>query len=75
MYTLQSQPYRKSRLANDSINFHDKQPPLPLPETNRSPLKINGWKMYFLLGPGLFSEATCEFQRVYLIPKTSQNYL
>ena len=25
------------------------------PETNSSPLKINGWKMNFLLGPGLFS--------------------
>ena len=25
------------------------------PETNESPLEINGWKMNFLLGPGLFS--------------------
>ena len=24
-----------------------------------SPLKINGWKMIFLLGPGLFSGPTC----------------
>ena len=30
-----------------------------LPETNSWPLKINGWKMNFLLGPGLFSGANC----------------
>ncbi len=30
-----------------------------LPETNSLTLKINGWKMHFLLGPGLFSEANC----------------
>ena len=30
-----------------------------LPETNSSPLKMHGWKMMFLLGPGLFSGASC----------------
>ena len=26
-----------------------------LPGTNSSPVKMDGWKMNFLLGPGLFS--------------------
>ena len=30
-----------------------------LPETNSSPLKMDGWKMSFLLGPGLFSGVNC----------------
>ena len=30
-----------------------------IPETNSSPLKMDGWKMNFLLGFGLFSEAKC----------------
>ena len=30
-----------------------------------SPLKINVWKMNFLLGPGLLSGANCWFQGVY----------
>ena len=30
-------------------------PIVTLPETNSSPLKIDGWKMNFLLGPGIFS--------------------
>ena len=30
-----------------------------LPETNSSPLKIDGWKTHFHLGPGLFSGANC----------------
>ena len=28
-----------------------------LPETNSSPLKMDGWNTTFLLGPGLFSGA------------------
>ena len=31
------------------------------PETNSFPLKMDGWKMNFLLGPGLFSRANYEF--------------
>ena len=27
---------------------------ITIPETDSSPLKINGWKTTFLLGPGLF---------------------
>ena len=30
-----------------------------LPETNSLPLPMDGWKMNFLLGPGLFSGASC----------------
>ena len=38
-----------------------------LPETNSSHLKIGGWKMNFLLGPGLFSGAfvCCSFSGVF----------
>ena len=30
-----------------------------LPETNSSHLKMDGWKITYLLGPGLFSGANC----------------
>ena len=35
---------------------------LTLPESNSLHLKMDGWKMNFLLGPGLFPEANCYFQ-------------
>ena len=30
-----------------------------LPETNSSHLKMDGWEITYLLGPGLFSGANC----------------
>ena len=41
--------------------------PTNLPETNSLHLKINGWKMKFLLGwsDGLFAGASCGFRECY----------
>ncbi len=47
-----------------------------LPETNSSPLKTNGWKMNFLLGPGLFSGVfAVSFREGSIGPKGDQGRL
>ena len=46
-----------------------KQLEYTLPETNSSPLKMDGWNTTFLLGPGLFSGAKMLVSGRVLLPE------
>ena len=39
------------------------------PQINVDPEKWCGWKMTFLLGPGLFSGANCKFRGGYTVSR------
>ena len=51
--TLDISAINHGSVENDPCDFGKQT---TLPEANCSPLKIEGWKMNFLLGPGLVSE-------------------